>query len=97
MVNGRLSPIMVHFRPIMGIRSPVKNPPIMAPTGNKDAIQLPVSSPKSTGSVQFCPSKSGNTPPGLQLVKNGSTGEVQANPFPRPKAPKLAITKIKEQ
>ena len=53
MVNGRLSPIMVHFRPIMGIRSPVKNPPIMAPTGNKDAIQLPVSSPKSTGSVQF--------------------------------------------
>ena len=94
MVNGRLSPIMVHFRPIMGIRSPVKKPPSIAPTGNKDPIQLPVSSLKATGSVQFCPSKSGITPPGLQLVRNGNAGEVHANPVPRPKAPKLAITKI---
>jgi hypothetical protein len=91
MVNGRLSPIMVHFRPIMGIRSPVKKPPSIAPTGNKDPIQLPVSSVKATGSVQFCPSKSGIAPPGLQLVKNGSAGEVQAKPVPRPNAPKLAI------
>ena len=84
---------MVHFRPIMGIRSPVKKPPSIAPTGNKDPIQLPVSSLKATGSVQFCPSKSGIAPPGLQLVKNGSAGEVQAKPVPRPNAPKLAISK----
>ena len=86
---------MVHFRPIMGIRIPVKKPPSIAPTGNKDPIQLPVSSLKASGSVQFCPSGKTISPPTLQLVRNGSAGEVQANPVPRPKAPKLAI-RIKE-
>ena len=95
MVNGILSPIMVHLHPIIGIRSPVKNPPIMAPTAKKDPIQLPVSSLKASGSVQLCRSRLTISPPVLQLVKNGNADEVQANPVPSPKAPKLAISKIK--
>ena len=90
-VNGILRPIIVHFRPIKGNKSPVIKPPNIAPTANKAPIQLAVSSLNASGRVQLFNSLLIIVAFSLlQLLKKGNAGELHPKPVPKPNAPKLA-------
>ena len=68
MVNGILRPIIVHFRPIIGSKSPVIKPPNIAPTAKAVSLVFLGLTPKDLHAISSSLSASQALPTGNFLI-----------------------------